>query len=76
MPLSPGSASESSAVLSAVGPGLLLAEVRVLGAVLRVQELVADAAEAGDVDAGAELAPVGLTEPLRLDTAARSRRPG
>ncbi len=32
-----------------------LAHVRVLRAVLRVQELVANAAEAGDVDAGAEL---------------------
>ena len=41
--------------VEAFGPRLPVAQVRVLGAVLRVQELVADAAEALDVDAGAEV---------------------
>ena len=73
MPFSPGSASESSALSSASACARPLVDVRVLGAVLRVQELVADAAEALDVDAGAELR-AGRCVPSEI-VSARARRP-
>ena len=43
-PLSPGSESESSAVFERAGAGGLLLQARVLAAVLRVQEVVANPA--------------------------------
>ena len=54
MPLSPGSAKDELDVLQRVRAGGLVAELHVLRAVLEVEELVADAAVALDVDAGAE----------------------
>ena len=74
MPLSPGSASDSSARVERLGLGLPVVQARVLAAELQVQELVADAAEALDVDAGAEVG-AGRRRPSRRPAAAAPARP-
>ena len=55
MPFSPGSESAELGTVEGAGAGGPLAQVRVLRAVLKVDELVADAAEALHVDAGAQV---------------------
>ena len=55
MPVSPGSASGELGGVQRLGARGPVGEVRVLAAVLRVQELVAHATEAFDIDAGAQV---------------------
>ena len=59
-----------------LGAGLPVAEVRVLGAVLRIQELVADAAEALDVDAASRGGRRSCCRRRRPGSAARARPTG
>ena len=59
--------------VEALGAGLPVAEVRVLRAVLRVEERVADAAEALDVDAGPEVGAGLVGGAGRPGSAARAR---
>ena len=70
MPFSPGSESAELGLVERAGAGRPLAEVRVLGAVLEVDELVADAAEGLDVDARAEVGARAAGDAARRDLAA------